>query len=516
MCPTRTSPPSDAPRAAVAAAPPDPLVGRLRSIGVADSLGQRLVLVKQVGAGGMGRVYHATDEATGEPLAVKLLHEVRGDAALARFTAEAEILESLDHPAIVAHVGHGTTADGYPYLAMAWLDGENLSRRLARGALSVQDTIALGRRLATGLAAAHAAGVIHRDLKPSNIMLEGGDVARATLIDFGIARRAGGEALTRTGELVGTPGYMAPEQVRGRGLDGRADLFALGCVLYQSLVGHAPFEGDEIMTVLARVLLEDAPRIRALRRDVPRGLERLIARLLVKDETLRPASAGEVDAALAAVDAALDGPDSEAEYDDTADAELASAPTVPGGDIGTLPRLVLEPPPTARLRRRAWIAPALGTAVAGAAAVLWLGGRSTTGVVTGGQLPLADSLRPEVPAVPAGDDASLSFTVMRADDIVVHDVAAVPAGLQAGDRLRLRTHAAPGTWLRVEGYEATEWVPYFEGAVPGDRWLPLGVTLTADGDSRLRVSTCADEPRAGQLDTLIASGACHHRIFELL
>ena len=282
--------------------PSPPHVDRLRSIGAGDTLGHRLVLGRVVGAGGMGRVHEAIDESSGRRLAVKLIQTVRDDADAARFTAEAEVLEALDHPAIVAYVGHGTTPAGDHYLAMQWLDGEHLGQRLEREPLTVADAIALGRRLAAGLAAAHAAGVVHRDLKPGNIVLVDGDVARATLVDFGIARRPGADSLTRTGDLLGTPGYMAPEQARGRrDVDGRADLFALGCVLYHALAGRPPFEADEVMTVLARLLLEDPPRLRARRAEVPARLERLIARLLAKEPGRRPATASAVDDELAAI-----------------------------------------------------------------------------------------------------------------------------------------------------------------------------------------------------------------------
>jgi len=285
---------------------PELFLNRLRSVGAGDSLGGRLVLVRQVGAGSMGRVFEATDPDNGRTLAVKLIQDVRGESDLERFAAEAEILESLDHPAIVAYVGHGTTSEGNHYLAMAWLNGEDLGRRLGRGELSVKETVALGRRIADGLAAAHRAGVIHRDLKPSNIVLVDGDVARATLVDFGVARRSGIAGMTRTGELLGTPGYMAPEQVRGRrDVDGRADLFSLGCVLYQCLVGRPPFGDDEIMTVLARLLLEEAPPVRPARVDVPARLEHLIAQLLTKDDAGRPTSAEVVRDELAAIEDAL-------------------------------------------------------------------------------------------------------------------------------------------------------------------------------------------------------------------
>jgi hypothetical protein len=280
-------------------------IDRLRDLGVADSLGRRLRLGRQVGAGGMGRVFQAVDPATGQTIAVKLIEGV-GDRGLGRFSAEAEILEALDHPAIVSYVGHGTTPDGAHYLAMAWLDGDHLGEHLARGPMALADVVDLGRRVAAGLAAAHDAGVVHRDLKPNNIVLVGGDVRRATLVDFGIARRAGGDAMTRTGELIGTPGYMAPEQIRGcRDLDGRADLFALGCVLHHCVAGRPPFQADEMMTVLARVLLEEPVPLSALRGDVPPRLQRLIERLLAKDEALRPANAAEVETELHVIATAL-------------------------------------------------------------------------------------------------------------------------------------------------------------------------------------------------------------------
>jgi tetratricopeptide (TPR) repeat protein len=310
--------------------PHDPVLDRLRAVGIADSLGRRLVFGPQVGAGGMGRVYRATDERTGATVAVKLVRDAHGDTDLTRFAAEAEILEALDHPAIVAHVGHGTTADGDPYLAMAWLDGESLSARLARGPLGLDEVLVLGRRVANGLAAAHAAGIVHRDLKPSNIVLVDGDVARATIVDFGVARRLGGD-VTRTGEVFGTPGYMAPEQVRGqRDLDGRADLFALGCVLYHCLTGRRAFEGEEILTLLAKLLLEDPPPLRALRPDAPPRLEALVAQLLAKDHARRPVAAGDVSAELAAIANALASGDHAAlAAPAIEDAAPPAAPTVP-------------------------------------------------------------------------------------------------------------------------------------------------------------------------------------------
>jgi serine/threonine protein kinase len=158
----------------------------------------------------MGRVYRALDRKSGAAVAVKVLME-SAEQHRERFAWEGRLLEQLRHPSIVGHVAHGFTGDGELYLAMEWLEGMDLSERLARGPLSVRDTLALAHRLLAGLAAAHELGVIHRDIKPRNVYLEAGIPARAKLLDFGIARLRGA-AMTQTGHVLGTVGYMAPEQ----------------------------------------------------------------------------------------------------------------------------------------------------------------------------------------------------------------------------------------------------------------------------------------------------------------
>src|SRR5262249_20762656 len=156
------------------------------------------------------------------------------------------------HPSIVRYVSHGVTDEGRQFLAMEWLEGEDLADRLQRGPLDPADAVTLGRRAAEALAIAHARGVVHRDVKPSNLFLVAGDVARVKVLDFGIARiPSGAQAPTRTGNRVGTPRYMSPEQVRGvRGVDARADVFALGCVLFACLTGRAAFTGTDELAVL--------------------------------------------------------------------------------------------------------------------------------------------------------------------------------------------------------------------------------------------------------------------------
>jgi hypothetical protein len=265
---------------------------------------RRFRLEALVGRGGMGTVWRALDLATNAPVAIKLM---RGDAHSARFAREAQVLAELSHPRVVRHVAHGLTDDGEPFLAMEWLDGCDLARALLGPRLAIADAIAVAANAAEALAAAHARGIVHRDVKPSNLFLPGGRIDELKVLDFGIARvQLASHAMTRTGATLGTPGYMAPEQARGeRDVDARADVFALGCVLYEAVTGRPPFAGEHMMAVLAKVLFEDAPRVRELRPDAPADLERLIVRMLGKRADDRPADAAAVIAALRAIDHAI-------------------------------------------------------------------------------------------------------------------------------------------------------------------------------------------------------------------
>jgi hypothetical protein len=266
-----------------------------------DIIGGRFQIEGQVGRGGMGEVYRASDRASGEVVAIKIRLEQQRDGA-ARFTREAEVLSEISHPGIVRYVAHGETPSGEPYLAMEWLDGEDLKSRLRRAPLTVEESIALGVRVAGALGAAHARGVVHRDIKPSNVFLVRGRVQQAKVLDFGIAWRAGSTQLTRTGMLVGTPGFMAPEQARNSAtLDARTDVFSLGCVLFRCLTGAMPFGDEHLMAVLAKILHAEAPQVRDLRPAVPEALSRLVDWMLSKDPDARPRDASEVAAALEAI-----------------------------------------------------------------------------------------------------------------------------------------------------------------------------------------------------------------------
>jgi tetratricopeptide (TPR) repeat protein len=266
-----------------------------------DLLRGRFEVGEVVREGGMGVVFRARDRETGRDVAIKTLLE--GASVYAeRFERESALLSRLRHPAVVSYVAHGTSERGEPFLAMDWLEGEELTDRLARGPLPLAESRSLALRMAEALGAAHALGIVHRDVKPANVFLVGGNVARATLIDFGVALAASdGPRRTRTGLIIGTPGYMAPEQARAsRVIDARADVYALGCVLFECLTGTAPFTGDHPVAVLAKVLIDDAPRLRSMARDAPADLDALLAAMLAKDPAERPADGNAVALALGA------------------------------------------------------------------------------------------------------------------------------------------------------------------------------------------------------------------------
>lgn len=274
-----------------------------------DVVGGRFEVQALVDSGGMGSVYRGRDRVSGDTVAIKVLR-FASEKIVRRFQREAATLAALTHPAIVGYIAQGEADDGTPFLAMEWVDGRPLSKVIAGRALPVADVIAMGASVAGTLAWVHARGVVHRDIKPQNLMVLGDDLARVVLLDFGVARADAAGRITGAETLVGTPRYMAPEQARGeRGLDARADLFSLGCVLYRCATGTAPFTGSDPTAVLAKVLFEEPARARVLRADLPQELDDLIAELLAKDADKRPRSADVVRERLLAIDAraALDG-----------------------------------------------------------------------------------------------------------------------------------------------------------------------------------------------------------------
>ncbi|MFO0843259.1 MAG: protein kinase [Gemmataceae bacterium] len=261
-------------------------------------------VLQLLGEGGMGQVYLAEDTRLGRPVALKTIRReaVEKPGAKDRFLREARSAARLEHDHIVPiyYVGE---ADGAPFLAMPYLPGEGLDRRLRRDkeagrAMPVVEAIRIARQIASGLARAHAQGLIHRDIKPNNVWLEAVDgpagEPRVRILDFGLARSQQDDAsLTASGVVVGTPTYMAPEQARGQAVDGRADLFSLGCVLYQMLTGDRPFTGANHLAVLASLAIDTPPAPHEVRPDCPRELSDLTMRLLAKRPEDRPESAEE-------------------------------------------------------------------------------------------------------------------------------------------------------------------------------------------------------------------------------
>jgi eukaryotic-like serine/threonine-protein kinase len=263
-------------------------------------IGHRFVIETRIGAGGMGVVYRARDRESMKPVAVKVAHE-HGPASLQRFERESRMLSELHHPAIVSYLAHGMTDDGRLYLVMEWLDGEDLGQRLDRQALSLSEALQMVQRVAEALAVAHVNGIVHRDIKPSNLFLVGRDPARVKVLDFGAARVLdGSRPLTRTGNVLGTAGYIAPEQIRdSRHVDARADVFALGCVLYECITGQAPFVGAHPLALIAKLLVDDVPRVAQVRAEVPAEVDALVARMMAKDPAERLPNAHAVMAELA-------------------------------------------------------------------------------------------------------------------------------------------------------------------------------------------------------------------------
>lgn len=248
-----------------------------------------------LGRGGMGVVFKALDPALNRYVAIKMLAPMflASGSSKQRFVREAQSAAAVVHEHVVG-IHAISEWQGIPYLVMSYVRGESLQARLAqRGQLSVREVLRIGMQIASGLAAAHAQGLIHRDIKPANILLES-DVDRVMITDFGLARAIDDLRITGTNTLLGTPEYMSPEQARDEILDYRTDLFSLGCVLYEASTGRSPFRSSTTYGAIRKVNEQSPPSVRSLVSDLPGWFAELIERLLRKDRDARYSSASEV------------------------------------------------------------------------------------------------------------------------------------------------------------------------------------------------------------------------------
>jgi TolB-like protein/Tfp pilus assembly protein PilF len=264
-------------------------------------------MVQELGRGGMGVVYKAHDLKLDRVVVLKLLPPVlcADVAAKRRFLHEARAASALDHPNICTIYDIEVTDDEQPIIAMGFYEGEILKDRIQRAALSIAAATEIARQIARGLAASHARGIVHRDVKPGNVLVTSEGVVK--LLDFGLALLAGTSQIALTWGAHGTTAYMSPEQVRGKRVDQRTDIWSLGVVLHEMVTGLRPFGGDDAQGVIHSILTERPPSMSSLRPDVPPQLDRVVARALAKDPEDRYSSADELLADLSSTDAAAAG-----------------------------------------------------------------------------------------------------------------------------------------------------------------------------------------------------------------
>ena len=272
---------------------------------IGEIIAERYHVVKALGEGGMGQVYLAEQVKMRRMCALKVMRpQLATDAdAVRRFGAEAENASRIAHPNVAAIYDFGETPEGLVYLAMEFVDGPSLASMLARERVMPSGRVAtIGKQVADALSAAHELGIVHRDLKPDNVMIVRAKdgTERVKVVDFGIAKAMadGRTQMTRTGFVLGTPAYMSPEQIAGDKLDGRSDLYSLGCMLFEMLTGQSPFSGPTGEIVLHRRLTEEAAKVRTLSPDCPKNLEGVITRLLSRRVDDRFQHAAELSEAL--------------------------------------------------------------------------------------------------------------------------------------------------------------------------------------------------------------------------
>jgi len=382
----------------------------------------------------MARVYLAVDPNIDRKVALKVLDprnptsQEMVDAIEKRFLIEATAAARLDHPSAVAIYDADVDAEtGDSYIAMEWVDGTSLRDRLAAGGpLPLTEAVDIARQVAGALDAAHRQGLIHRDVKPANILIN--RQGRAKLSDFGIAKLDDLE-LTTTGQVLGTPLFMSPEQIRDEDLDGRSDLFSLGVVLYQCLTGEPPFAGETLPSVTHKVMTADPRPVRSLSPHVSEMLEGIVDRLLAKDREERFANAAELAQALTVAT----GEEPQSEMDDfSRTSTLGLSHTLPAPPPGSAPT------PRSPSRRLSPVLPAIAAILMLAILVLLVGLRLQS---------RAPGLPPKMQAITSADTSSTSESpaersqgsdIVAADNIVPPADPASSSAQASGDSARAR------------------------------------------------------------------------------
>lgn len=265
-----------------------------------EALGDRYTLERELAEGGMATVYLARDLRRGEPVAIKVMHpRVATAVGAERFLREIRVTSSMTHPQIVPLSDYGN-AGGVLYYVMPYVEGQSLYERVHReGPLSLDEALQVTHDVAAALGYAHSRGVLHRDVKPENILLAGG---RGLVADFGLTRAIGAAEytkLTETGVIVGTAYYMSPERLcEDQELDQRADIYSLGCVLYEMLTGAPPYTGASLKEIITRILKDPVPSVQRPDAAVPATVDQAISRAIAKSATARFATMEEFSAAL--------------------------------------------------------------------------------------------------------------------------------------------------------------------------------------------------------------------------
>lgn len=428
-----------------------------------------------LGVGGMGVVYRATDNALGVPVALKLLRPelaARADA-FERFRQELLLARQVSSPHVV-RIHDLAEHDGRWLISMDLVEGESLDQRLDReGALAVEDALRITRDIASGLSAAHDKGVIHRDLKPANILLDA--QGAAFISDFGVARSLAGSGMTATGAVVGTPEYLSPEQARGSAVDARSDLYALGLILYEMLVGKPAFSGGTVAEILAQRLVRSPEPVSRDRPDAPAWVARLV------DKLLRPQPAHRFQDARAVV-AAVDRREVARELRMTRRLGLGIAAVLAVGALGAgwwwsqqQPKPVAEVAESRPLRRLL-VAPIEAPA----------GDPALAARMTAAAAHLRDALA-EVPGL-AVVDRQRTWQALRQSGAASGDIATLRRFGAAERVLRLQARNAPGGWridaslyagsgppLRIEGPVAVDPIAALQ------EWVRMPATANALG-----------------------------------